>query len=162
MNVIDAVLLLVVVLAVWAGWQKGFILGTINLIVWLGSLAAGFLFYRYLGAAIDRFFPSLGVWNLPLAFILTVITGRILLSFIFNRVLRSTPETAQRHEANHALGIIPGFINGVIYATIFSSLLLVAPISERVNESARDSKIAGRLATGVQWIDDKLSPIFNP
>jgi uncharacterized protein YkwD len=162
MNVIDAVLLLIVALSVWAGWQKGFILGTVNLIVWIGSLVAGLLFYRYLGTTMERFFPSLGVWNLPLSFLLTVMTGRILLSFLFNRILRLTPEAAQRHEANHALGIIPGFINGLIYATLGAALLLSAPLSESISEKAHNSKIADRLATGIQWVDDQLSPIFNP
>ena len=38
MNLIDVLLILIVVLAMWAGWVKGFIIGVTDLSVWLGSL----------------------------------------------------------------------------------------------------------------------------
>ena len=49
MNWVDAALLVIVVIAMWAGWQKGFILGIVDLIVWIGSLLAGFFCYKFLG-----------------------------------------------------------------------------------------------------------------
>ena len=68
MNYVDIFLLLVMVLAVWAGWKRGFIIGSINLIVWIGSLLAGFFFYQYAGNFLKQVFPRLGEWTLPLAF----------------------------------------------------------------------------------------------
>src|SRR4051812_47476463 len=127
MNVIDVLLLLVMALALWTGWRKGFILGTINLVVWAGSLLAAFLFYKPAGALLIKWFPKLGVWQLPVAFFLIIILARILLSVIFNRFLRVTPQHAHQHGANKALGLIPGFINGLIYATIFAAILISVP-----------------------------------
>jgi uncharacterized membrane protein required for colicin V production len=48
MNWVDVALLLVVLLAVWSGWRSGFILGTLDLMNWIGSVLLGFLFYPYL------------------------------------------------------------------------------------------------------------------
>ena len=45
MNYVDIILLLVMALAVWGGWKKGFIVGSINLVVWIGSLLSGFFLY---------------------------------------------------------------------------------------------------------------------
>src|SRR5215212_4655224 len=118
MNYVDVILFLVMALAIWTGWRKGFILGSINLAVWIGSLFIGFFFYQYLGNILQSFFPRLGVWRLPLAFLLTIIFARILLAVIFNSILSRTPDNVHSSGANKLLGIIPGFINGLIYATI--------------------------------------------
>jgi len=161
MNWVDAVLLGIVILAMWAGWEKGFILGTVDLLVWIGSLVAGFFCYKYFGDFFKQTFPSLGVWTLPLAFLLTIILARILLSFIFNRFLRVTSREANQHGVNHALGLLPGFVNGLLYSTIAAALLLAIPLSERLSSQTKSSQFAGRLASGVEWLDDKLSPIFK-
>jgi len=161
MNWVDAVLLGIVILAMWAGWEKGFILGTVDLLVWIGSLVAGFLCYKYFGDFFRQTFPSLGVWTLPLAFLIAIIVARIVLSFIFNRFLRATPREAHQNGVNHALGLLPGFVNGVLYSTIAAALLLAIPLSERLSAQTKSSQFAGRLASGVEWLDDKLSPIFK-
>lgn len=161
MNVIDIALALVMALAIWAGWKRGFILGTINLVVWIGSLLAGFFGYKYVGALLQKLIPSLGVWNLPLAFIITIIVARLVLTLIFNSVLRVTPQYAHESGANKAFGIIPGFVNGLIYDTILAALLLSLPITNSITSTTRDSKIASNLVKNVEWLDDKLSPIFD-
>ena len=117
MNWIDLVLLVIVVLAMWAGWQKGFILGVVDLLVWIGSLLAGFFCYKFFGDFFQQTLPALGVWTLPLAFILAIVLARILLAFIFNRFLSATSREAHEHGVNHALGLVPGFVNGLLYAT---------------------------------------------
>lgn len=161
MNLVDIILLLVIALALWAGWAKGFILGVLDLLVWVGSLLAGFFLYKYLADAVGNIFPSLGVWRLPLAFILIIILARILLSVIFNTFLKTTPPDAHRSVLNKSLGLIPGFVTGMIYATLFAALLLALPISDTISSTTRDSKIASRLALHVDWLESKFSPIFG-
>jgi uncharacterized protein YkwD len=161
MNVIDIALALVMSLAIWAGWKKGFILGTINLVVWIGSLLTGFFGYKYVGALLQKLIPSLGVWNLPLAFIITIIVARLILALIFNSLLKVTPQYAHESGTNKAFGIIPGFVNGLIYDTILAALLLSLPIADSITSTTRDSKIATNLVKNVEWLDDKLSPIFD-
>src|SRR6266496_1680981 len=106
MNWVDLVLVLVVLLAIWGGWQRGFILGTLDLVNWIGSVILGFLFYPYLANFLNLVFPSLGAWLLPLSFFLTIILARILI----------------------------GLVN---------------------------SRIANKLSTEVEWVNEKLSPVFD-
>jgi uncharacterized protein YkwD len=148
-------------LAVWGGWRKGFILGSINLAVWIGSLAIGFFFYQYLGAMLQTIFPRLGVWTLPLAFIVTIILARILLSIIFNAILSRTPDNVHSSGANRLLGIIPGLVNGLIYVTIIAAVLLTVPLQNELSAKTKESQFANQLAVNVGWLDDKLSPIFD-
>ena len=161
MNLIDVLLLLIVVLAMWAGWVKGFILGITSLSVWLGSLLIGFFFYQDVSVLLNNIIPSLGIWNLPLAFILTIILSRILLSFILHRFIRNTAKDVHHTPANRALGVIPGLITGSIYAGIIAALLLSIPMWNGLAKEARESRIANHLGVQVAWLDEKFSPIFG-
>jgi uncharacterized protein YkwD len=161
MNYVDIILLLVMALAVWAGWRKGFIIGSINLIVWIGSLLAGFFLYQPVGEWMRSIFPKLGVWTFPLAFMSVVVISRVLLGVIFNSLLRRTPYEAHTTGVNHVLGIVPGIINGLIYTTIIAALLLSVPLMYGITQKARESTLTKTLAINVGWLDDKLSPIFD-
>jgi len=161
MNYVDIILLLVMALAVWGGWRKGFIIGSINLIVWIGSLLAGFFLYQYAGNLLQSAFPSLGVWTLPIAFLSVVVLSRLVLGAIFNTLLRRTPQEAHASGVNRFLGIFPGIINGIIYTTIIAALLLSVPLMYGITQKAKESPLTKRLAVNVGWLDDKLSPIFD-
>ena len=162
MNWIDLILLLVVLFSVLAGWRKGFILGTLDLVTWVGSILAGFYLYREVGDLLEKYIPRLGVWTLPVAFIAIILLARLILSFITGALLRSTTEEAHKNSANRLFGIIPGAINGAINATILAALLLALPLSDTISAATRESRIAGKLAYQVEWFDGKLSPIFDP
>lgn len=161
MNYVDIILLLVIALAVWAGWRKGFIIGTINLIVWIGSLLAGFFLYQYAGEILRAAFPKLRVWSLPLAFLSIVVLSRIILGGIFSLILRKTPTEAHKSGVNRLLGIFPGIVNGIIYATIIAAILLSVPLMYGITQKARESVLTKKLAVNVGWLDDQLSPIFD-
>ena len=161
MNYVDIILLLVMAVAVWAGWKRGFIIGSINLIVWIGSLLAGFFFYQYAGSFLKVTFPRLGVWTLPLAFFSIVVVSRIVLGFFFSIFLRRTPHEAHAHGVNRFLGIFPGIVNGIIYTTIIAALLLSVPLMYGITQKAKESVLTKQLAVNVGWLDDKLSPIFD-
>jgi len=66
-----------------------------------------------------------------------------------------------RSSLNHAAGMIPGFMNGLIFAILFSALILALPISDSVSETARNSTVVNKFATQVEWLNDKISPVFD-
>ncbi|HYC30477.1 MAG TPA: CvpA family protein, partial [Chitinophagaceae bacterium] len=160
-NIIDLLLLLIVFFSMLGGWRRGFVVGLLGLVVWIGSILAGLFFYHPVANLGERYIPSLGVWTVPLAFLLVLILARILLGMISTRIIRSIEPEAHQSTANKALGLLPGFINGVINATIVAALLLALPLSDSITTKTRDSAIAGKLATQVEWIDEKFSPIFD-
>jgi uncharacterized protein YkwD len=160
MNYIDILLCLIILLFIWAGWKKGFIIGALDLGLLLITLATAFWGYQYVGSFLERF-VQLGAWELPVSFLLSFFMARILFGFIVNRIIYSVPEQTHGHVANQALGTLPGFVNGLIYATVISALLLALPIADGLSESTRNSQIAGRMAEGAQWVDQKFSPVFD-
>jgi uncharacterized protein YkwD len=161
MNWVDISLIIVVLLAIWGGWQKGFISGALNLIAWIGSLLIGFYFYPHTANFIENHIAPLDVWTLPVAFISTIIIARVFLAIIVYAILSAAQPQLHRNELNHFLGIIPGFVNGAIYATLIAALLLAFPLSDKISAETRDSKIANKLAAEVEWLEEKLSPVFD-
>ena len=161
MNWVDLALVLIILLAVWAGWNRGFILGTLDLINWLGSVLLGFLFYPYLASGLKKIIPALGAWTMPIAFLLTIIIARILIGLITKRIAWATTPRAHESTMNKFLGLIPGFINGVILATIVSALLLALPLWDGVTKNTQNSKVATKLSDEVEWVNEKMSPVLN-
>ncbi len=98
MNWIDFLLIAIIFISVFAGWKRGFLLGSLELIGWLGSVYIGFVFYPYAAKFFDKYFPSIGVWSLPLAFVTVIIIARIILSVIINFILSTT--TAHMHRSS--------------------------------------------------------------
>jgi uncharacterized protein YkwD len=160
MNWVDLILLLVILLSAVAGWRRGFIIGFIDLVTWTGSIVIGYLFYPYAADLMARII-KMGPWQLPVAFILTALVARILIGIVANYIIRRVPYEANQNPANKFLGILPGLVNGWLYAVLLSALLLGMPLNDRINAEARDSQIGARLAMQSEWASSKLSPLFD-
>ncbi|MGN6196762.1 MAG: CvpA family protein [Ginsengibacter sp.] len=161
MNWVDFVLTIIVLLAVWTGWRNGFILETLGLINWIGSLVLAFIFYPYTASLLTKIFPSLELWKLPLGFIITAIVARILIGLITRQIALATSAYTNQNVLNKTFGIIPGIINGIILAAIISALLLALPLTDGINSAVRNSRIANQLSVKMETVDQKLSPALN-
>src|SRR5437762_4780456 len=87
MNWVDILLALVILISVLAGWRRGFILGSLDLLTWTGSLILAYIFYPYTAKGLQKFI-DLHVWLLPLAFIFTAIVARIVIGIIAGFIIR--------------------------------------------------------------------------
>ncbi|MDB5197025.1 MAG: hypothetical protein JWP88_1396 [Flaviaesturariibacter sp.] len=161
MNGIDILLILIVLLAIWSGWRKGFLIGLFELINWLGSLLAGFYAYTYFAILLQRYIPSIGIWTQPVAFIGTVLLARLLIGALIGRILIAISGRLHRNPVNHALGILPGFVSGVIYAALMAAFLFAVPINEQITENTRKSDVAAKMLAEIDWANEKLTPIFD-
>lgn len=65
------------------------------------------------------------------------------------------------HRINNVFGLVTGFANGLIYATLAAVLLLAFPVSTSLSESARESRIAEKLTPAAEWAESKLFPVFD-
>lgn len=161
MNLIDILLILVVVLATWGGWRKGFILGVLDLLALGISLIGTFLLYPFVAKFISNYIYSEHAWTPPVSFILTYLVLRLSMGFLINRILRDIPAESHYRGTNRFLGLLPGLVNGIIYATILSALLLALPLGEKVSGETKDSKLVARITVPANWLEEKLSPVFD-
>jgi uncharacterized protein YkwD len=161
MNYINALLLIVVAVSVWAGVARGFIISALALLSWMGSLLIGIFAYGPLSSLLLKIWPSAGVWAAPLAFIITVILARLVLDTLATKVLEEVPARVHVNIVNRILGILPGTVNGLIWAALLAAFLLLMPLTNQVSKQARDGKLAGKLIEQVGWVQEKLSPVFG-
>ena len=160
MNWVDIILILVIVLAMLAGWYRGFILTSLSLGKWTGTIVIAYLFYPYVAKWLATF-TNFGVWLLPVAFLIMALIAGILLSLLVRFIVRNLPMDVHQHGINRFLGIVPGVINGVLYATILSALFLALPIRDNITSEIRDSQLGLKLAMESEWANRKLAPVFN-
>lgn len=161
MRLVDLLFLLVIFWSAWSGWRNGLIVTAIGLISWAGSLAAGFCFYPYLVHPLTKLAPELGIWTLPVAFLATLLLARLLLSLIFRRLISILPPEAHTNWLNKLLGILPGLVNGVVAAAVIALLLMALPLSDKLTEELRRSQLTDQLTMPVEWVEERLSPVFE-
>ena len=160
-NLIDIVIIVVVLLSLFNGWRRGFILGVLDLLGWALVVIAGLRFYqpvaRWLGAHVDLWSD---VWDRPIAFVAIAILTGGLIQFLGYLLLRRLPKDLHKKTLNRLLGVIPGLANGLITAALVSALLLVIPMGEGLRERARESPLVNRLAIYAEAFEAALHPVF--
>ena len=160
-NPIDILLLLVVVLAVWRGWRRGFVLGMLDLASWLGSVLLALRYYQPVAEWIG---PRVGwneVWDLPAAFVLTAMAAGMAINLLGYALVQRIPRDTHRRTGNRLLGLLPGAASGLISATILAAVLLALPLSAGLRAAAQGSATANRLAAEAQRAETVLRPIFG-
>lgn len=161
-NWIDILLVLVVAASVAAGWHRGFIVGTLDLVRWVGSWLAALLFYRtvaeWLGAVTDWS----DTWRLPVSFLLVLITSGFLINLAGRSLLGRTRREHHESGLNRAFGTVPGLASGLIMAALVSALLFAMPFADGLSRSVQESALADRLAGYTDRLEEVLSPVFGP
>ena len=160
-NLVDALLALVVAAGMAGGWRRGFLLGTLGLGVLVATLLLAFSGYPYPARLLEEQHWLASPWALPAGFLLTFFVVRIVLGLVADRVMRAVPHRAHVHGVNRALGILPGFVNGLLNAMIVSVLLLALPLWDSLTTQTHESAIAARLAEPAEWLEARLTPIFQ-
>jgi uncharacterized protein YkwD len=160
MNWVDLALVVIFLLAVWAGYHRGFIFGSLDLLSWAGSFIAAYMLYDYTRVLLEKLF-DLNIWLLPVSFLLTLLVARLIFGLMVRFVTRMLPEQGHHNFLNKFLGILPGAINGWLITIVLSALLLALPFNDNINSETRNSKWASRLAMQSEWANKKLAPVFD-
>lgn len=161
-NLIDILLILLVLLSVWSGWHRGFILGLLDLLRWLMSFIAALFFYKTVSYWLASITGWTEVWAQPVGFILVIIVVSLIIQLATNALLRRIPKDVHKRRVNKILGVLPGLANGIVTAAIASALLFSMLFSDGISESARESWLANRLAVFTEDVETTLVPIFDP
>jgi uncharacterized protein YkwD len=161
-NAVDVVLVFVLLLAIWTGYRRGFIAAGLQLLVVVASVFAALLGYRFVARLLETHAPVLGVFAWPLGFVASWCVAQLVLSALGAGLLRAVPRRVHAHVLNRSLGVLPGFIRGVINASLLSVILLTLPLFDGLSTLTRESKLANRVSVPANWLDCALTPIFDP
>ncbi len=161
MNYIDILLLALITLSIYLGYRRGFILSLTELVSWISCLLLGLLIYPFITNIIVRIFDKENYWTVPISFLVAIILSRIVLAILFNGMLRKIPESYHEEKVNKLFGIIPGLVNGLLYAAFISIFLSGIPLGNRLAEQSQNSFIAYQFTNQTKWIENTIKPFFN-
>ena len=161
MNWIDLLLAAIILLSIFLGWRRGFLLEFIDLAGWLASLWLAFRFYLLASPWLSRMTAWSETWTRPLGFLLVFFLSLAVLRLVTGRPIAALPAQAHRHPVNKVLGVLPGLANGLIHAIIVAALTMAVPLPAPVQVQARDSELNHRFTGYAAVIESKLRPVFD-
>ncbi|GAB3531281.1 hypothetical protein GCM10027443_13230 [Pontibacter brevis] len=161
MNLVDILLLLIILSSAITGWHRGFILGLLDLIRWIGSLLIGLRFYPYAADLLEEVVDWSTTWILPVAFLLVTFLASLLLQYLGTILLQKLPPTLHTRRFNKALGLVPGLFSGLVTAVIVAAFLIAIPLPEGIEDRVQNSKIADKFAAHTERIEMALAPVFE-
>jgi uncharacterized protein YkwD len=162
MNLIDLLLAFVILLGLWGGWRRGFVLAAVEVLALLVSLVVAFIAYRFPAEWLEQQWPWLGVWAQPISFAAVFVLTHLLVGALTGSLVTATSPRVHRHVINRFFGLAPGFVSGLINATVAALVLTAIPLADGWNRAVRDSVIARSVAQPAEWLESQLAPIFDP
>jgi uncharacterized protein YkwD/uncharacterized membrane protein required for colicin V production len=161
MNIVDLLIIIVVLVSIWTGFRRGGILSGLILLSWVSTLALALVLYKPVSGVLLKVLPQTGVWSPALGFIITLILAQAGVDRLVYWLLNRVPERITESRLNLVLGMLPGLVNGYIWAILIATFLVVYPLDNVFMREARKSPIAKQLASNVGLINERLSPIFT-
>lgn len=161
MNIIDFILIFIILLSIWNGFKSGFITGVTELFGWIVTIYLALLLYPFISSFIEKHISTDSLLIIGLSFLFIIIVIRTLIYFLLYELIKRISVSAFKHPVNKAFGIIPGIINGLIYAALISTLLLLFPFSETLANKIQESRFANHFAEYVEKAENKIAPDFG-
>jgi uncharacterized protein YkwD/uncharacterized membrane protein required for colicin V production len=152
-NGIDGLVLLVLLYFAWQGFRSGVLARLASLGVMALAIGVAWLAYRPVG---DWLAGATGLSKglaTAVGFLLPFIIVELLATVVTARLMRRLPEKIRRARWNHALGLVPGLIEGTLFAALALTVALVLPSAAMPRDAIAHSTIGNRLVavgTGVQ------------
>ncbi|MHB1160499.1 MAG: CvpA family protein [Chloroflexota bacterium] len=149
LNWVDWLILLALLGYLAAGVRRGFVMGILDLLGMVVSLAAGVLGYRQLSALVLQWVEVPSAIATLGAFLLLVLIAQAIYSAIVNLVFRIGRPIVlllgPLYLLDRALGALPGLVKGLIFATLvllpFALFPLVPQLSAGIERSSMGSRL---------------------
>lgn len=158
LNYVDFILAAFILLSVYHGFKRGFILGTLELLALVTSILAAFFFYLYIATFLDDYYQIEERWLFPLSFFITIIISRLIIGAVIYKVVKNISNKIHQSSLNRAMGIFPGLIRGLFYSALIALIFLFLPLWPSLITTTRNSKVAIFLSQEVENLDNHISP----
>ena len=151
---IDILLLILLALAVYKGWTKGFIMAVFVFISYFVALALAFHFSGSVEGYIRTHSSSNSKWFSFLSFILVMIAGIIAVRLV-GKLIEKSAELLMLGFLNRLMGIL---VMALIYATFFAVILVYCKRFNIISEgNSSDSRTFTYLINYGQWLVEQFS-----
>jgi uncharacterized protein YkwD len=157
-NYVDLILIILILFGVYVGWQKGFIIGILNLVLLAASFFAAFSFYLYIATFLSDEYGIEERWLFPLSFSGIFIITQLLIRLLSYQILKYIPNKTHQSTLNKSMGLFTGTVYGAMYAIIVSLLFLFFPFWDGLTSETKESTLANTLTTQITILDKSLAP----
>ncbi|TKB98863.1 CvpA family protein [Pedobacter cryophilus] len=158
LNYVDFILALVIILAIYHGWRRGFIIGLLELVELAVSIWAAFSFYLYIATFLDDQFGIMERWLFPLSFFITLLLTRLLIGAVAYRLVKIFSNKTHQSPLNKSMGIFPGSIRGVFYSALLALIFLFIPFWPGLSSKTRESYLASYFTQQIESADQLIAP----
>ncbi len=157
LNYVDLILSIIIILGIYQGYRRGFILGFLELFAIAASILTAFYFYQNTADLLAKHLQLQERWLLPFAFLITLLICRFIIGIIIYYLIRYLPPSLNQNQLNRYSGIVPGFIRGFFYASLIAVLFLFANLWGGLTQTTRESYIANTLTQKIEVLDSKIA-----
>lgn len=160
-NYIDLIILVVLVLYVLEGIERGFwyLLG--DVVTFILSFLLALKFYSAVGSFIVANFNLPFSFGNAIGFILVAMFSQFFLGNLAHMLLKKLPEKWESVWWSRGLAVLPASLNGVIFIAVFLTLLISIPISPQIKKDIVDSKSGAVLVKTTSQLEKQMADIFG-
>lgn len=163
-NWVDLVIIVVIAIYVFEGWERGFIRGCIDMVGFLLSLLVALRFYSFAAnLLIINFSLSRGVAN-ALGFFLVATIIEFIFSFFSSYIDMITMRslfTRNILKWDKIFGFIPALISSLILISFILATFITLPVRPDIKQDIVKSRIGGFLASQTFGVERSLSGILG-
>lgn len=155
-NWVDVALIVIVGLGALAGTRRGFLRGTIDLLVIIASIFAAAYAYHWVAEFISGRFHTSVVLASVIGFAVVALAVQIAISTLILAPLAPWIATARHvpvsRQMDALLGLVPGALKGLAVAMAVVLALVLLPFGSGIDPSLGRSAVAQRLLSGANQI----------
>ena len=168
LNWIDILILVVLIFYSIQGYLMGFLAALIDLASFALSFVLGVFFYSFIAGLLVKFLSIPQGFANAIGFFAVAVVFEIIFSFLIRFFISGLPILhldAKKHQflqiVNQILGIIPGFLSGLLLSAFIASLIITLPFSLFLKHSVSNSKIGSVLVNNTQGFARDWQMVFG-
>lgn len=144
------------------GWTRGFWALCLETLGFLLALTLATFGYRPLGTDIAFRFSTPESFANAIAFFGVWWLVDLAWPLVSRVLYRRLPDKWQKANINHAFGLVPGLVNGILILSVILTVVSAFPLSTAIKRQATESPLERTLLSVTSGYDRLIGPAFGP
>ena len=171
-NWVDLIILMIMLFYFFEGWNRGFLLGFLDLTGFILSFVVSLKFYSFLGELLVTNFSLPGGIAKALGFLMAGLLAEMVFSILAHLIIvkfyQTFREKIKERENKKYLnflekffGFIPAMGESLVFVAFILTLIIALPVKGTVKKDVLQSKIGGPLIAQTQGIERQIKSVFG-
>lgn len=168
LNWIDIIFLIIVTIYATEGYFLGFFAALVDFVSFVLAFVLGLSLYSVIAKILITYFHIPQGFANAIGFLVIAILFEVIFNVLFRKLVFSLPLFIKTNPAKNKikfieriLGIIPGFLSGLVLCSFILSLIITLPFSVFLKHSVTDSKFGSVLVSNTQVFAKSLNDVFG-